>query len=83
MQTSVTHQLLKQTTVQFEENSALQTLLHSVALASFTADRKKNPRTPLTQGLSAGPKPTVPTVLHVLCLIAVMKRLQMAISLAA
>jgi len=40
MQTSVTHQLLKvkQTTVQFEENSALQSLLHSVVLASFTAD---------------------------------------------
>jgi len=49
----------------------------------FHRRQKKNPRTPLTQGLSAGPKPTVPTVLHVLCLIAVMKRLQMAISLAA
>jgi len=87
MQTSVTQQLLKQTTVQFEENSALQTLLHSVALASFTADRKKiSPRTPLTPELLAGPKgpkPTVPTVLHALCLIAGMKRIQMTSLLTA
>jgi len=32
--------LLKQTRVQLEKNSAFQTLLHSVALASYTADRK-------------------------------------------
>jgi len=74
--------LLKQTTVQFEENSVLQTLLHSVALASFT-QTEKNPRTSMTQGLLAGPKPLLPTVLHVLCLIAGMKRLQMASLIAA
>jgi len=34
--------------------------LHSVALVSFTSDRKEfSQRMPLTQGLLAGPKPTV------------------------
>jgi len=54
-QNVITHQLLKQTTVQFEEDSALQTQLHSVALASYTADKTFSPRTPLSQGLLAGP----------------------------
>jgi len=82
MQKSVTHHLLKQTTVQFQENSALQTLLHSVALASFTADKKFSPRTPLLAG-PKGPKPTMPAVSHSLCLIAAMKRLQTTSLLAA
>ena len=42
MQMSVTHQLLKQTPS--EENSALQTQLHAVALASFAAVRKNSVR---------------------------------------